>query len=115
MKNHWFLSTKIISSTTSLKPEHTMQISPCSQQIRKKLHTAYIRKCLSAFKDNSSVIQLVSAEYTGPLHFVQFWLNVIKDWEKETGKKELIGLSTTKDVQDAILADPQREGIVDVI
>ncbi|HET7899414.1 MAG TPA: DUF6298 domain-containing protein, partial [Flavisolibacter sp.] len=40
---------------------------------------------------------------------------VIKGWEKETGKKEIIGLSTTKDVQDAILADPARAGIVDLI
>jgi hypothetical protein len=86
-----------------------------SNPVRKKLHTAYIRKCLDNFKNNSCVIQLISAEYTGPLHFVQFWLDVIRGWEKETGKKELIGLSTTKDVQDAILADPQREGIVDVI
>lgn len=82
---------------------------------RRKLHTAYIRKCLDNFKDNTGVIQLISAEYTGPLHFVQFWLDVIKAWEKETGKKEMIGLSTTKDVQDSILADPARAAVVDLI
>jgi hypothetical protein len=86
-----------------------------SNPVRKKLHTAYIRKCLENFKNNGSVIQLISAEYTGPLHFVQFWLDVISDWEKETGKKELIGLSTTKDVQDAILADRARAAVVDLI
>ena len=82
---------------------------------RRKLHTAYIRKCLDDFKNNTGVIQLISAEYTGPLHFVQFWLDVIKAWEKETGKKEIIGLSTTKDVQDSILADPARAAVVDLI
>jgi hypothetical protein len=58
---------------------------------------------------------LISAEYTGPLHFVQFWVDVIKEWEKETGKKALVGLSTTKDVQDAILADKDRASVIDVI
>ncbi|HEU4903985.1 MAG TPA: DUF6298 domain-containing protein, partial [Flavisolibacter sp.] len=82
---------------------------------RRQLHTAYIRKCLDNFKDNTGVIQLISAEYTGPLHFVQFWLDVIRQWEKETGKKEIIGLSTTKDVQDSILADPARAAVVDLI
>ncbi|HET7896505.1 MAG TPA: DUF6298 domain-containing protein, partial [Flavisolibacter sp.] len=81
----------------------------------RKLHEAYIRQCLNNFKNNSGVIQLIGAEYTGPLHFVQFWLDVIKGWEKETGKKEIIGLSTTKDVQDAILADPARAAVVDLI
>jgi hypothetical protein len=61
------------------------------------------------------VIQFIAAEYTGPLHFVQFWLDVIKQWEKETGNKEIIGLSTTKDVQDSVLADPARAAVVDLI
>lgn len=67
------------------------------------------------FADNQNVIQLVSAEYTGPLHFVEFWLDVIAQWKKETGKHPLIALSTTKDVQDAILNDPARAAVVDVI
>ncbi|HSU52016.1 MAG TPA: DUF6298 domain-containing protein, partial [Segetibacter sp.] len=83
--------------------------------VRRKLHTAYIRKCLDNFRDNNGVIQLISAEYTGPTHFVRFWLDVIKTWEKETGKKELIGLSATKDVQDSILAVPALAAVVDLI
>ena len=83
--------------------------------VRRPLHIAYIKQCLNNFKDNSGVIQLIGAEFTGPTHFVKFWLDVIKDWEKETGKKEIIGLSTTKDVQDAVLADPLRAAVVDVI
>jgi hypothetical protein len=62
-----------------------------------------------------SVIQLISEEYTGPLHFVEFWLDIIAEWEQETGKHPLIALSTTKDVQDAILSDPVRSKVVDVI
>lgn len=82
---------------------------------RRELHKQYIRQCLDNFADNANVIQLISAEYTGPLHFVQYWLDVIAEWEIETGKKANIALSTTKDVQDAILADSKRAAIVDVI
>lgn len=82
---------------------------------RRKLHTAYIRKCLDNFKDNSGVIQTISEEFTGPLHFVNFWVDVIKEWETETGKKPLIALSVTKDVQDSLLADAQRAAVIDII
>lgn len=83
--------------------------------VRRPLHIAYIKQCLNNFKDNTGVIQLIGAEFTGPRHFVAFWLDVIKQWEKETGKKEIIGLSTTKDVQDSILADAAYAAVVDVI
>ena len=86
-----------------------------SHPVRRELHRQYIRQCLNNFSDNSNVIQLTSAEFTGPLHFVQFWLDVIAEWEAETGKKAKVALSTTKDVQDAILADPKRAAVVDVI
>ncbi|WP_223816193.1 DUF6298 domain-containing protein [Adhaeribacter rhizoryzae] len=82
---------------------------------RRELHRAYIQQCLNNFNGNTGVLQLISAEYTGPLHFVQFWLDTIREWEKETGKNALVGLSTTKDVQDAILTDQARAAIVDVI
>lgn len=83
--------------------------------VRRELHRSYILQCLNNFRGINSVIQLISEEYTGPLHFVQFWLDVIAQWEKETGEKQLIALSTTKDVQDAILADPIRSKAVDII
>ncbi len=86
-----------------------------SHPVRKELHRAYIRHCLDAFADNENVVQLISAEFTGPLHFVQFWIDEIAAWQDETGKNALVALSTTKDVQDAILNDPVREPIVDII
>ncbi len=91
------------------------QFYDVNHPVRRELHKAYIKKCLDNFTQNSGVIQLISAEYTGPLHFVQFWLDTIKEWEKETGKNAIIALSTTKDVQDAILADKERASVVDVI
>lgn len=82
---------------------------------RRELHRAYIRKCLENFSDGGNVLQLTSAEFTGPLHFMQFWINTVKEWEAETGNNSLTGLSATKDVQDAILDDPGYASTVDVI
>ncbi|WP_233821122.1 DUF6298 domain-containing protein [Dyadobacter sp. CY312] len=91
------------------------QFYDISHPVRRELHKAYIRKCLDNFTDNSSVIQFISAEYTGPLHFVKFWLDVIAEWEKEKRRNALVALSTTKDVQDAVLSDPAYSKIVDII
>lgn len=91
------------------------QFYDTTHPVRKALHKAYIRQCLDNFSGNNGVIQLIGAEFTGPLHFVQFWTDQVRGWEKEKNKKELIGLSTTKDVQDAMLADAARAAVIDVI
>lgn len=91
------------------------QFYDLSDPAYRALHRNYIRQCLNAFKDNSNVVHFISAEYTGPLSFVQFWLDVIAEWERETGCQTLVALSVTKDVQDAILADPERAALIDLI
>ena len=91
------------------------QFYDISNPVRRELHRNYIRKCLDYFADQSNVIQGISAEYTGPLNFMQFWLDEVAEWEKETGKNALVTLCATKDVQDAILADPVRSKVVDII
>ena len=91
------------------------QFYDINDPVRRELHKKYIRQCLDNFKDNNGVIQLIGEEFTGPLHFVKFWLDVIKQWEKETGKHPVIGLSVTKDVQDSILANPAYASIVDLV
>ncbi len=80
----------------------------------RELHRQYIRQSLDAFKGQPNVIHSIGEEFTGPLHFVQFWLDVIAEWEQENGKV-LVDLAVNKDVQDAILADPVRSKIVDII
>ncbi|PSL28002.1 DUF6298 domain-containing protein [Dyadobacter jiangsuensis] len=91
------------------------QFYDISNPERRALHRAYIRQCLDNFAGQSGVIQFISAEYTGPLHFVQFWLDVIGEWEREKAQNALVALSTTKDVQDAILTDPKYTALVDII
>ena len=80
----------------------------------RELHRQYIRQSLDAFKGQPNVIHSIGEEFTGPLHFVEFWLDVIAEWEKENGKV-LVDLAVNKDVQDAILKDPIRSKIVDII
>ncbi|QHS62614.1 DUF6298 domain-containing protein [Chitinophaga agri] len=91
------------------------QFYDTTNTIRNQLHRAYIRQCLDNFSNNHNVIQLIGAEFTGPLHFVDFWTDVISNWEKEKQQHPVIGLSTTKDVQDALLQDAQRAGVIDLI
>lgn len=83
--------------------------------LRRPLHEAFIRHCLANLADEPNVIHTLTAENSGPLPFMQFWLDVIAKWERQTGHHPLIALSAPKDVQDAILADPKRAAIVDVI
>jgi hypothetical protein len=91
------------------------QFYDVSHPVRRALHRAYIRKSLENFATNSNVIQFTGAEFTGPLGFVQFWLDTISEWKRETGRHALIALSCTKDVQDSILNDPARKDAVDII
>lgn len=83
--------------------------------VRRELHRKYVRHCLDVLGDCPNVIFATGEEYTGPLAFMQFWLDTVAEWEKEKGKKVLVCLSCTKDVQDAILADPLRGPCVSVI
>ena len=99
------------ATSVSLRP-------PCSMILKipslRELHRQYIRQSLDAFKGQPNVIHSIGEEFTGPLHFVQFWLDVIAEWEQENGPV-LVDLAVNKDVQDAILKDPVRSKIVDII
>ena len=91
------------------------QFYDVSHPVRRALHRAFIRQCLANLADESNVIHTLTAENSGPLRFMQFWLDVVAEWESETGHHPLIALSAPKDVQDAILADPARAAVVDAI
>ncbi|MBQ4022386.1 MAG: pectate lyase [Prevotella sp.] len=81
----------------------------------RRQHRQYIRMCLEELKDQPNAVHLISAEYTGPLHFTRFWLQTIAEWEAETGRHPLVALSCTKDAQDQILADKELSRVVDII
>lgn len=91
------------------------QFYDVAHPVRRELHRAFIRQCLANLAEEPNVIHLTSEEFSGPLHFVEFWLDIVAEWEAETGRKPLVGLSAPKDVQDPILADSQRSRVISVI
>jgi PelA/Pel-15E family pectate lyase len=86
-----------------------------SHEKRANFHRQNIRKYLDVLGGNTNVVHHLGAEYTGPAHFVKFWLDVIGQWEKENGKEVKTMLSATKDVTDAILSDTHYASLVDII
>ncbi len=91
--------------------EMAPQFYDVTNRVRRKLHEGLIRQNLDNFTNEPNVIQFTSAEFTGPLAFEQFWLDTIGDWEAQTTFHPLVALAATKDVQDAILADPKRAAV----
>lgn len=91
------------------------QFYDISNPVMAKYHRNYIRMCLDQTKENPNIVQFLSEEYTGPEHFMRFWLKTIKEWQEETGRDAVVALSCTKDVQDAILNDAELSKVVDII
>lgn len=91
------------------------QFYDISNESLRKLHRGYIRMSLDQLKENPNIVHSIGEEFTGPLHFVQFWIDCIAEWQKDTGIDVLVSLAVNKDVQDAILADPVRSKVVDII
>lgn len=83
--------------------------------VRRELHRNYIRHCLDVLGSHKNVVHLLCQEYTGPVEFVQFWLDTIREWQNEKGISVLTGLGATKEVLDKILGDPVRGPKVSVI
>ncbi len=91
------------------------QFYDVTDPVRRELHRQFIRKNLELSATHVNVIQFTSAEFTGPLPFMQFWLDTVGTWAAETGRQPLVALSAPKNVQDAILADDRRRAVVQII
>ena len=57
----------------------------------------------------------LGAQFAGPLSFQEFFQDTVAEWEKQTGRTARIELATSKDITDAILANPARARQVAVI
>src|SRR6185312_8151746 len=86
-----------------------------SSPVRRHLHEIYIRHCLDVLKGNRNVVFGVGREYSGPLSFVQFWLDTVAQWEQENHRQVLICLEVPKAEMDAILNDPVRGPMITAI
>lgn len=86
-----------------------------SDPVRRDLHRRYIRHTLETLKGRPNVVIGLDPEYTGPLSFVQFWLDQVAAWEAESGADIRVALEIPKDQMDAVLDDPARARIVDAV
>jgi hypothetical protein len=82
---------------------------------RRELHRAYIFHTLDRLGDATNVIFGLGFQFAGPLAFQQFFLDTVAEWEKRSGRKVRLSLTTSKDITDAILADPVRSKQIAVI
>ena len=86
-----------------------------SSPVRRDLHRLYIRHTLDVLGGNTNVVFGIDREYSGPLAFVQFWLDTIAEWEKEHQRQVMICLEVPRAEMDAILADPVRGPMITAI
>ena len=87
----------------------------CSHPVRRDLHTRYIRHCLDTLSPYQNVMFVLGEEFTGPAHFMRFWLETIGQWQKDTGRDVVVVLSATRDVQEETLKDPELLKLIDAI
>jgi hypothetical protein len=83
--------------------------------VRRRLHELYIRHTLDVLGDSPNVIFTLGYQFAGPLAFQQFFLDTVAAWQKEHGRRVHVALQTSKAVTDAILADPVRAPLVDIV
>ncbi|MDP8912441.1 MAG: DUF6298 domain-containing protein, partial [Pseudomonadota bacterium] len=82
---------------------------------RAALHRGYIRQVLDRIGRAQNLLLGVGFQYSGPLAFQQFFMDTVREWERENRTRVRIALTASKDVTDAILADPVRAQQVAVI
>ena len=83
--------------------------------VRRELHRLYIRHTLDVLGRNTNVVFGIDREYSGPLSFVQFWLDTIAEWQTEHHRQVLVCLEVPKAEMDAILDDPVRAPLITAI
>ncbi|HEX8148450.1 MAG TPA: DUF6298 domain-containing protein [Pyrinomonadaceae bacterium] len=82
---------------------------------RRALHRAFILHTLDALGDRPNVVFTLGFQFAGPLAFQQFFLDTVAEWGRRKGRRLSVALITSKDITDAVLADPVRSRLVSVI
>jgi hypothetical protein len=72
------------------------------------LHRALILHELDELGQARNLFFSLGAQFAGPLAFQEFFQDTAAEWERKTGRPVRIELATSKDITDAILADPAR-------
>ena len=82
-----------------------------SRDVIRHYHSKFIRHSVNTFSENNGVVHSIGLEYTGPLFFMNFWLEEVSACDNH----QLVALTAAKDVQDAVLQDAVHAPMVDVI
>ena len=91
------------------------QVYDAGNPVRRALHRAFILHELDELGGMRNLFFSLGAQFAGPLSFQEFFQDTAAEWEKKTGRAVRIQLATSKDITDAILADPARARQVAVI
>jgi hypothetical protein len=83
--------------------------------VRRDLHRRYIRHSLDVLAGRTNVVYGVDREYSGPLSFLEFWLDTIAEWTREKKRRPFVALEVPKPQMDAILADPKRRHLISAV
>lgn len=81
----------------------------------RELHRAYIFHVLDELGKFDNIIFGLSFQYSGPFEFQKFFQQTVAEWEQKNNRKVRLVLDTSKNVTDAILADPELAKQVAVI
>ena len=73
----------------------------------RELHQKYIWHVLDQLGNFENIIFGLSFQYSGPFAFQKFFQQTVAAWEQQHNCKVRLVLDTSKDVTDAILADPE--------
>ncbi len=82
---------------------------------RRALHRAFILHTLDVLGDRPNVVLTLGFQFAGPLAFQQFFLDTVAGWQRVHRRRARIALVTSKEIADAILADPVRSKLISVI
>jgi hypothetical protein len=91
------------------------EVYDISKPVRRALHRAFILHELDELAGKRNLFFSLGAQFAGPLSFQEFFQDTAAEWEKKTGRPVRIELATSKDITDAILAEPARARQVAVI
>jgi hypothetical protein len=91
------------------------QVYDVANPVRRALHRAFILHELDELSAAHNLFFSLGAQFAGPLSFQEFFQDTVAAWERKTGRTVRLELATSKDITDAILADPARARQVAVV
>ncbi|MEY2878945.1 MAG: hypothetical protein RLZZ15_1325, partial [Verrucomicrobiota bacterium] len=83
--------------------------------VRRELHARYINHILDTLGDAPNFVITVGYQFAGPRAFQEFFVDAVAAWGRAHDRRVRQQLQTSKAVTDAILAEPVRAALIDII